>query len=59
MHGVSMIKENGIATVILSRGKVNALNEPLIEQLHTELTKLENDETIGVILLKGDGKFIS
>lgn len=59
MHGVSMIKENGIATIILSRGKVNALNEPLVEQLHTDLTKLEKDETIGAILLKGEGKFFS
>jgi 3,2-trans-enoyl-CoA isomerase len=59
MHGVSMIKENGIAILLLSRGKVNALNEPLIEQLHTDLIKLEKDKTIRVILLKGEGKFFS
>lgn len=59
MHGVSMIKENGIATLLLTRGKVNALNESLIEQLHTDLIKLEKDETIRVILLKGEGKFFS
>jgi 3,2-trans-enoyl-CoA isomerase len=59
MQGISVIKEDGIATVILSRGKVNALNEPLVEQLHSDLTKLEKDEAIGVILLKGKGKFFS
>jgi enoyl-CoA hydratase/carnithine racemase len=59
MHGVSMIKENGIATLILSRGKVNALNEPLVERLYSDLKTLEKDETTAVILLKGDGKFFS
>jgi len=29
----------------------------LVEQLYTDLTKLEEDETIGVIILKGEGKF--
>ena len=59
MHGVSMIKENGIATCILRRGKVNALSEPLVEQLHADLKKAEHDETIRVILIKGEGKFFS
>jgi enoyl-CoA hydratase/carnithine racemase len=59
MNGVSVIKENGIATLILSRGKVNALNESLIEQLHAELSMLEKDEIIEVICLKGEGKFFS
>lgn len=59
MHGVSMVKENGIATLILNRGKVNALNESLVEQLHSDLVELEEDEAIKVILLKGEGKFFS
>ena len=59
MHGVSMIKENGIATLLLNRGKVNALNESLIEQLHSDLRKLEKDEATRVVLLKGEGKFFS
>jgi enoyl-CoA hydratase/carnithine racemase len=54
-----MIKENGTATLLLNRGKVNALNEPLIEQLHSDLKKLEKDKTTRVILLKGEGKFFS
>ncbi|HEY44064.1 MAG TPA: enoyl-CoA hydratase/isomerase family protein [Anaerolineae bacterium] len=59
MHGVSVIKEDGIATVLLSRGKVNALNEPLVEQFYDNLVNIEKDETIGAILLTGKGKFFS
>jgi 3,2-trans-enoyl-CoA isomerase len=59
MHGISVIKEDGIATVILHRGKVNALNEPLVEELHDNLANVEKDETIGAVILTGEGKFFS
>ncbi|KPK89175.1 MAG: hypothetical protein AMJ88_17945 [Anaerolineae bacterium SM23_ 63] len=59
MHGVSVIKEDGIATVVLGRGKVNALNEPLVEQLYDDLANLEEEEAIGAIILTGKGKFFS
>jgi 3,2-trans-enoyl-CoA isomerase len=59
MHGISVIKEDGIATVILNRGKVNALNEPLVEELYDDLANVEKDETIGAIILTGEGKFFS
>jgi 3,2-trans-enoyl-CoA isomerase len=59
MHGVSVINEGGIATILLSRGKVNALNEPLVEQFYDDLVSIEKDETIGAIILTGKGKFFS
>ncbi len=59
MNFVSVSKEGGIATVTLNRGKVNAINEPLIEQLDSCFVKLANDKTVKAIILTALGKFFS
>jgi len=59
MNFVSVSKEDGIATVTLNRGKVNALNEPLIEQIDSCFVKLANDKTVKAIILTALGKFFS
>jgi len=59
MSSVFISKDDGIATVTLSRGKVNALNEPMIEQLNSYFMDLENDETVKAIILTGQGNFFS
>ncbi len=59
MNFISVSKEDGIATVTLERGKVNALNEPLIEELHSCFVELKNDRTVKAIILTGQGKFFS
>ena len=55
--GVS--REDGIATVALSRGKVNALNEAMVEELHAEFQNLERDKSVLGVVLTGTGKFFS
>lgn len=59
MNFISVSKDNGIAIVTLNRGKVNALNEPLIEQLSRTFTDLEDDNTVEAVVITGQGKFFS
>ncbi|MBC8461528.1 MAG: enoyl-CoA hydratase/isomerase family protein [Deltaproteobacteria bacterium] len=59
MRFVRVSKDQGIATVILSRGKVNALNESMIEEISNVFKDLENDQEVKSIILTGDGKFFS
>ena len=59
MRSVLVSKNGEIATVTLSREKVNALNEPMIEQINNCLTDLENDKTVKAIILTGQGNFFS
>jgi 3,2-trans-enoyl-CoA isomerase len=49
----------GIAEVRLERGKVNALNEQLVDELSHCFRELANDSTVRGILLTGTGKFFS
>jgi Delta3-Delta2-enoyl-CoA isomerase len=51
--------DNGIATVKLNRGKVNALNETTVEQLIDCFHNLKDDESVKAIILTGQGKFFS
>lgn len=59
MNFVSVSVKEGIATVTLNRGKVNALNEPLIEQLHGCFADIEMDLDVRSVILTGQGKFFS
>ncbi len=59
MSFISVLKEEEIATVTLNKGKVNALNEPLIEQIDSCFVKLGNDKTVKAIILTAFGKFFS
>ena len=59
MSAVQIARNGRIATLTLSRGKVNALNEPLVEELTQCLGDLENDRQVGSVILTGSGKFFS
>lgn len=59
MDFLGISKNEGIATVTLNRGKVNALNEQMVEQLKACFEELEGDNTIRVIILTGRGRFFS
>jgi 3,2-trans-enoyl-CoA isomerase len=59
MNFISISKDSGIAIMTLNRGKVNALNEPLIEQLNSSFISLEDDEAVKAIIITGQGKFFS
>lgn len=52
-------KDGEIATVTLSRGKVNALNEPMVEELTKSFEDLETDNEVRSIIFTGSGKFFS
>jgi 3,2-trans-enoyl-CoA isomerase len=50
---------DGIATLMLRRGKVNALNGAVIDQLRESLKVLENDTAARSIIITGFGKFFT
>ncbi|HET9035066.1 MAG TPA: enoyl-CoA hydratase/isomerase family protein [Myxococcaceae bacterium] len=59
MTFVNMEFRDGLATVRLQRGKVNALNEQVVDELSGCFRELEADPGVGGILLTGTGKFFS
>jgi len=59
MNFTSVSKDSGLATITLSRGKVNAFNEPMVEQINSCFNDLEQDSAVKAIILTGQGKFFS
>lgn len=59
MTSVRLSIEEGIAEVRLERGKVNALNEQVVDELAGCFRELANDAQVRGILLTGTGKFFS
>ncbi|MCP4178896.1 MAG: enoyl-CoA hydratase/isomerase family protein [bacterium] len=59
MNFVKVETNEGIATVIINRGKVNALNGEVVDELRESLNALEIDHDIKAIVLTGCGKFFS
>jgi enoyl-CoA hydratase/carnithine racemase len=59
MSLVLATKEKGIATVTLQRGKVNALNEPMVEEIFDSFGNSETDTEVKSIIFTGSGKFFS
>ncbi len=59
MSYVEVENSAGIATVTLNRGKVNALNSQVIDELRNCLKALEADQAIKAVILTGNGKFFS
>lgn len=51
--------QEGIARVMLKRGKVNALNEAVIGELGERFRELETDAAVRAVILTGAGKFFS
>ena len=59
MSFMHVSKDGEIATVTLSRGKVNALNEPMVEELTKSFEDLATDNEVKSIIFTGTGKFFS
>ncbi len=59
MSFVHVSKDGEIATVTLSRGKVNALNEPMVEEITKSFENLATDNKVKSIIFTGSGKFFS
>lgn len=51
--------QNGIAILTLQRGKVNALNGAVIEEISASLQILENDLKVRAVIITGQDKFFS
>lgn len=50
---------DGIATISLARGKVNALNGAVVDERRKRLEELEGDSEVRAIVLTGRGRFFS
>ena len=59
MQYIELIKIKNIATIKLNRGKVNALNEPFVEELYHCLKDLEDDFETRAVIITGQGNFFS
>lgn len=54
---VSVILKDGIAEIALSRPhRLNAINDDLLKELTEALRSVNDDDEIGVIILRGEGK---
>ncbi|MCP4685053.1 MAG: enoyl-CoA hydratase/isomerase family protein [bacterium] len=59
MSLVKTDRQDGIATVTLTHGKVNALNEATVEELQAAFEDLREDDDIRTVVLTGNDKFFS
>ncbi len=59
MPHVSIRIEGEVAVVVLCRGKVNALDEPTIDELNDRFRGIEADEAVRAVVFSGEGKFFS
>lgn len=59
MSSLILTRDQEIATVALQRGKVNALNESMVEKIHHCFEKVERDNGIRAVIVTGKGKFFS
>ncbi len=59
MTDIKIIKNGPIATIVLNRGKVNAINVSMVKQMQECLEDLEKDREIASVILTGHDKFFS
>lgn len=59
MEFLRLTKDEGIARVALSRGKVNAINEKVVDELSDCFKQLADDPTVKAIIFTGEGKFFT
>ncbi|MFC5603894.1 enoyl-CoA hydratase [Sporosarcina koreensis] len=59
MEFLKIAIEDGVATIAINRPPANALSSGLIREVDQMLDKVENDDSVRVIVLHGEGKFFS
>jgi len=59
MSFVTLGRDQEIATLTMRRGKVNALNDAVVDELHERLNAIEADKSLRAVILTGEGKFFS
>jgi enoyl-CoA hydratase/carnithine racemase len=59
VRGFETDRRDGIARIRLNRGKVNAVNEPLVEEMSATVLEIAADSSARGVLLTGSGSFFS
>ena len=59
MDFIKTQNNNGIVSLIIERGKVNAINDQVVEQMHNTLIDLEKKSETKAVIISGQGKFFS
>jgi enoyl-CoA hydratase/carnithine racemase len=59
MSFVTLSRDREIAILTLSRGKVNAINDAVVDELSGNLREIEADESLRAVILTGKGSFFS
>ena len=59
MKYINLEVADGVATIEIARGKVNALNGTVVDELRECLKELEADSDTRAVILTGQGKFFS
>lgn len=59
MSTIKVSIEENIATLTLVRGKVNSINETLIDDFSKSLDQLSSDANVDAVILTGRDKFFS
>jgi Delta3-Delta2-enoyl-CoA isomerase len=59
MHCMHLSTTDGIAEARLKRGKVNALNEAVVDEITGSFQRLAVDPEVRAVILTGDGPFFS
>ena len=59
MSFVQVARSEGVGTICLTRGKLNPLNETLVDELHQCLRDLEEDPKVTAVIVTAQGRFFS
>ena len=59
MNTIKVTIQDRVAIISLNRGKSNAINEAMVDELHKFIINIENDENIGGIILTGNAGFFT
>ncbi len=59
MDFINIQKDGNLAIIRLERGKVHALNDQVVKELHDTFKDMEHDDSVRAIILTGTGKFFS
>ncbi len=59
MGFLTVSNNEGLATLTISRGKVNAFSEPLVDEFSTCFRDMESDPSVKAVILRGTGSFFS
>jgi 3,2-trans-enoyl-CoA isomerase len=59
MKFIKINRINDVACLTLNRGKVNALNGDVIDEMRNALQNLENDSNVRAVIITGENKFFS